>query len=172
MNNECPTPPEPLPGPTVLLRRWETEDAGWYVAARDDEVFRWTSEPRDLSVHAVREAIQGNRQHPRWVGLAIADAASGVLLGNIALRPARERPHEGEISYWLAPQGRGRGAATEAVRLLVEWALHSGAFRRVTLHTKPANSRSQAVALRAGFRLEHADESGAWFALEDSPARP
>lgn len=170
MSSVCPTPPEALRGATVVLRQWKVGDADWYVAARDTEVFRWTTEPPDLTVEATREAIRQNRADPGWVGLAVTDAASEVLLGNIALRPTGERPGEGEVSYWLAPQGRGRGVATEAVRLLVDWAFESGAFRRVILRTLPGNARSQAVALRAGFTLEHASEAGHCFALECAPA--
>ena len=169
MVDPCPTPSTPLRGITVVLRPWEDEDAAWYVAARDGEVFQWTTETRDLTAEAVREAIRRNRAKPGWVGLAITDAVSGALLGNLALRPTGLRAGEGEVSYWLAPEGRGRGAATEAVRLLVDWAFQFGGFNRVILQTKPGNSRSQAVALRAGFRREDADAVRHWFSLE-SPA--
>jgi RimJ/RimL family protein N-acetyltransferase len=168
MSADCPIPSEPLRGRTVLLRSWAVEEASWYVSARDDEVFRWTSEPPDLSVEAVREVIGRNRAHPRWVALAITDAMSGALLGNIALNPAGQPPGVAEVSYWLATESRGRGAATEALALLVEWTFASGAFNRIILHTMPGNERSQSVARRAGFTLVHTDETRHRFAL-DSP---
>ena len=45
----------PLAGGT--LRPWEQADAAWYVAARDEEVFRWTTERRDLTVAETAAAI-------------------------------------------------------------------------------------------------------------------
>jgi len=168
MHTPCATPPEPLRGGGVALRKWETEDAEWYVSARDSEVYAWTTETPTLTLEATREAIRRNGLTPLWVGLAVTDAESGALLGNLALRPTGEGPGEGEVSYWLALEGRGRGAATEAVRLLVNWAFESGAFRRLILVTKPGNTRSQAVALRAGFTLEDADAVRCRFSLERS----
>lgn len=165
MNHTLMTPPESLGGHIVWLRLWEVDDAAWYVAARDEEVFRWTTESREIDVEDVREVLRRHRAHPRWIGLAITDAGSGNLLGNIALMPLDERPGDAEISYWLAPAGRGRGAATEAVTLLVDWAFTEGAFHRIILRTKPGNERSQAVARRAGFTLQHVDEVGTQFVL-------
>jgi RimJ/RimL family protein N-acetyltransferase len=155
-----------LRGTTIILRQWDVEDAAWYVAARDGEIFRWTAESTDLTVESVRDVIRKHRLQPRWVGLAIADATSGALLGNIALHPTGERAGEAEVSYWLAPAGRGRGAATEALATLVEWAFASKACNRVILHTCPGNERSQAVARRTGFVPEREDAGHLWFSLD------
>jgi RimJ/RimL family protein N-acetyltransferase len=156
-------------GPSVRLRPWTVDEAAWYVAARDAEVFRWTTESRTVSVAAVQDAIRRNTGQPQWVGLAITDAGSGELLGNIALVPTADRPTMGEVSYWLAPQGRGRGAATEAVQLLVAWACASGAFTSLVLYTLPGNAASQAVALRAGFHQAAVAETRVRFALACPP---
>lgn len=55
-----------------------------------------------------------------------------------------------EISYAVLPQERGHGAATEATRLLTEWAFGQG-FPQVVLRTDAGNSASESVARRAGF---------------------
>jgi RimJ/RimL family protein N-acetyltransferase len=54
------------------------------------------------------------------------------------------------VSYWLAPAGRGGGAATRAVVLLAGWARELG-MTRLTLHAHVGNVASQRVAERAGF---------------------
>jgi RimJ/RimL family protein N-acetyltransferase len=151
MSETCPVPAEPLRGGVVVLRPWEDDDAEWYVSVRDAEIFRWTTEPRELAPEEVRAALRHNRAQPGWVGMAITDAGSGALLGNIALRPTGERAGEGEVSYWLAP---------------------AGAFTRLVLKTMPDNEKSQAVALREGFVLDGADASWRRFALERGSAEP
>jgi len=51
----------------------------------------------------------------------------------------------------LAPEGRGRGSATRAVRLVSAFALAGLHLERVRLFTHPTNRASQAVALRCGY---------------------
>jgi RimJ/RimL family protein N-acetyltransferase len=143
------TPEEPIRVGSIVLRQWEAADAEWYVSNRDEEIFRWTTEPRELSTELLAQVIRQNRREPQWVGLAIADASNGVLLGNIALKPHSETT--AEIMYWLAPQARGRGAATDAVAGLCAWAFASLHLDRILLKTHSGNTRSRAVASRAGF---------------------
>jgi RimJ/RimL family protein N-acetyltransferase len=97
----------------------------------------------------VRAAIEDMLTTRAHAGLAITDAATGALLGNAGL--AVGEPGVGEISYWVAADARGRGAATRAVRLLVDWAWQCG-LRRVQLHARVENVGSQRVAEKAGLR--------------------
>ncbi len=55
-----------------------------------------------------------------------------------------------EIYYALLPAGRGRSVATQAARLLADWATGAGA-PRVVLVTFPENTASRSTASRAGF---------------------
>ena len=144
------TPAEPIRIGNITLRQWEADDAAWYVSNRDEEIFRWTKEPRVLAAELLAHVIRQNRREPRWVGLAIVDTNSGALLGNIALKPDSETT--AEVMYWLTPHARGRGAATEAVVGLCSWAFASLHLDRIWLKANPGNARSRAVASRAGFR--------------------
>jgi RimJ/RimL family protein N-acetyltransferase len=136
----------------VALRQWHPDDAEWYAEqSRDPEIQRWTTDPPDLTAATVRAAIERVRA-AGLVAFAITDAATGELLGNIALSP------EHELSYWIAPAGRGRGVATRAVRLVLERAWASGAGR-VRLHAHVDNAGSQRVAERAGFRRDRVERA-------------
>lgn len=55
-----------------------------------------------------------------------------------------------EIFYALVPTARGRGAATEATKLLATWALAHDCSK-VALETVEGNTASERVARRAGF---------------------
>ncbi len=59
-----------------------------------------------------------------------------------------------EVGYWLLPEGRGRGRATRALRLVSRWALSQRTVARVELGTAPENAASQRVAERNGFQRE------------------
>ena len=93
-----------------LLRPWKIEDAIWYVESRDEEVFRWTKEKRDLTIKEVEEGIRRANSNPDAICLAIVDNKSVELLGNIALVFRENNRKSAEIMYWLAPWGRGRGS--------------------------------------------------------------
>ena len=143
--------PERITGEGFYLRRWRVEDAGWYVAARDEEIFRWTKESRDLTVAATEVAIDQVNAGSNALCFAIVDSQSQELLGNIALTFDEAHPKTVEIMYWLAPSARGRGIATRSVVLLSNWAVQAGRCDRITLKTLRENFPSQRVAERAGF---------------------
>lgn len=156
-----------LLGDGFYLRLWKREDAAWYVSARDEEIFKWTTEKRDLTVEETEEAIERVNSTPSLRCFAIVGGQVPELLGNIALVIEENNPNNAEIMYWLARQGRGRGIATKAVNLLCDWAFHAIGIDRITLKTLPGNVRSQRVAQRAGFRLQKLEISSVsdcvWF---------
>ena len=59
---------------SFYLRPWRGEDARWYVESRDEEVFRWTRESRDLTVEEAKSNIERYRYDPDNIGRAIVDS--------------------------------------------------------------------------------------------------
>jgi RimJ/RimL family protein N-acetyltransferase len=82
----------------------------------------------------------------------IIDRDTGEVLGATLLKPP-DRFGNSEVGYLLAPWGRGRGAATAAVRALTEWGFAHG-IPRIGLITDVENIPSQLVAYRSGFVRE------------------
>ena len=158
--------PERLTGEGFYLRRWQVEDAAWYVSARDEEIYQWTTEKRDLTVAETEEAIRQVNAGADALCFAIVDPSSGDLLGNLALTFEKSNPKSAEIMYWLAPAGRGRGIATRAVVLVCEWAFGSLGLERISLKTRRGNVKSQKVAERAGFRpVAEVDGEYVWYEM-------
>ncbi len=58
------------------------------------------------------------------------------------------------VGYWLAPEARGRGVATRALRLAVAWAFAERGVELLELLAEPENEPSCRVAERGGFRRE------------------
>ena len=154
-----------------FLRPWQVRDAAWYVEARDEQVFKWTRERRDLTVKETQEAIRSGNRDPGALGFAIVDSRTRDKVGSICLAFREKHRDCAEIMYWLAPWGRGRGIATNAVKLLCQWAFRSLGLERVTLQTLVGNTRSQLVAKRAGFQksVRNGDNADClWFELTNS----
>jgi RimJ/RimL family protein N-acetyltransferase len=89
---------------------------------------------------------------------AIAEPGNGRLLGCVGIRP--EGRGVGEIGYWVAPWGRGRGVATGAARAASAWAFAHG-YERLELRAVPTNGASQRVAIAAGYVREGVQRDGA-----------
>ena len=85
-------------------------------------------------------------------GRSFTVQAGGRDVGSVRLREIGEST--GEISYELADQQRGRGYATRAVRLAVEYAFAELGLGRVQARVATGNAAAVRVARRAGLRNE------------------
>ena len=89
---------------------------------------------------------------PRGAALSSAGPSHDTCLGHVFIE--RDDDGRGSVGYWLLEDGRGKGRATRAVRLMASWALPEMRLGRLQLHTDPENVASQRVAERAGFTRE------------------
>jgi RimJ/RimL family protein N-acetyltransferase len=123
---------------------------------RDPESVRWTRIPEpappDFPQRWLERYEEGRADGTREA-FAIEDGA-GAFLG-VALAPLIERESASvELGYIVAPEARGRGVATEALRLLTEWAFAELAAERIELLIVVGNDASRTVASRCGYQLE------------------
>ncbi len=154
-----PAPGVPLTDGTLVLRLpRETDVPAIAAACGDPEIARWIPVPVPYGVEDARNFVAftaegwSSGREPTFV---IADAADRSLLGTLALHRRPDEPGRAAVGYWLAPEARGRGAATRAVRLVVPWAFEvEPELVRVELLTLVGNDASGRVALRAGFTRE------------------
>ncbi|MET9578410.1 GNAT family N-acetyltransferase [Streptomyces massasporeus] len=151
-----PQPTLPADG-GLGLRPWRAGDApAVYEVFQDPVMHQWHARAAD-SVAEAGDWIQA--WHQAWEGereahWAVADAASGELLGRVALRELRLDDGTAEVAYWTAPQARGRGVAARATTALTRWALDEIGFHRLELLHAVRNEASCRVASRTGFALE------------------
>ena len=154
-----PPPDPPLTDGLVVLRLPRDADAPAIAAAcRDPEIARWIPVPIPYRLEDARAFVAfaaeawSNGHEPTFV---IADTTSRTLVGTIAIHRRPDEPGKAAVGYWLAPEARGRGAATRAVRLAVRWAFAvESSLVRMELLTLVGNEASGRVALRAGFARE------------------
>jgi RimJ/RimL family protein N-acetyltransferase len=119
---------------------------------------RWTDVPANNTEQAVLAWMtdaEEARQAGRAVALTIVDARLDVVLGSCDIRrPDPDDAALGEVGFLLAEEARGRGVATHAVGLLVEWSFRELGMKRVQGLVHPDNPRSAGVLERLGFRRE------------------
>jgi RimJ/RimL family protein N-acetyltransferase len=153
-----PFPDPPLADEAITLRTWADRDVGpAREATSDAEIVRFTRVPADQTADELRVWLLDRelaRKAGETLSLAIADARDDTFLGTISLLRFDWGDRRCEVGYWLAPRGRGRGAATRAVVLLSRWALDELGLARLALCTDSDNAASQAVAERSGFVRE------------------
>jgi RimJ/RimL family protein N-acetyltransferase len=151
-------PGDPLVDAATALRPWRDSDLRALVAAcQDPEISRWTRVPRPYGETDGRAYLL-QRYDMTFTGqaapFAIVDAAAGGVLGSISLLRIAWPHQRAEVGYWLAPEGRGAGHATRAVRLICAWGFRTLGLERVDLLAAIGNAASQRVAERAGFTRE------------------
>lgn len=111
------------------------------LAADEREVLAYVRKTRPLAEAGERILLTIAGPDDEMAGL-------GMLFG------LNERNLDGEIGFWLAPDARGAGIGTRAVRLLTGWALHAVGRERVYAMTRPENAGARALLERAGFVLD------------------
>jgi len=150
-------PPDELFAGTVTLRKWRAGDAASIAAACSDrEVQRWLPLPSPYTEsHALEyvATMEEDAATGRGFALAIVDPGSDRPLGSIGCRMARATG-VADVGYWVAPDARGRGLATMALRTLTTWVFANLHPARIELLADPGNVASQRVAEKAGFSRE------------------
>jgi RimJ/RimL family protein N-acetyltransferase len=146
-------PDPPLSDGVIILRPLSESDLPTIQrAASDAEILRWF----DLHTRSPADYLAAKRE--AWAegtgaSFAICDVTRpDTCLGHVFIE--RDDDGRGSVGYWLLEDGRGKGRATRAVRLMASWALPEMRLGRLQLHTDPENVPSQRVAERAGFTRE------------------
>ena len=148
--------PVELDAGLLRLRPWREDDVDDVVAAMQDPVMRlWNGLPATTRPDALaflrRRGDWSAGDHASW---AVADAATGTLLGSVSLHSIQPAQGNASIGYWTVPAARGRAVATRAVDAACRWALATVPLERVELCHAVENTASGRVAEKAGFVLE------------------
>ena len=148
-----------LVGSGVVLRRHQQSDVDRMVDGAADPVLqRWLGHfPQPYGrEHAEQFIAASLERQARGEGLdwTLADPDTDELIGNLGLFNAGHGS-EAEVGYWLHPSARGRGVATEAVRLALRHAflppeVGGLGLGRVRAVAAVGNDTSQRVLERAG----------------------
>jgi RimJ/RimL family protein N-acetyltransferase len=147
-----------LPAGAVTLRPPAERDRRAIVTAyTDPEIVRWFGVPDPYFDADARRYIQ--RDAPQeWArgteAIFVVAGPGDTYVGSVDLRVSAQDPAAGEIGFLIAPQARGRGYATAAVRALAAWGFAELGLARIQWRAEVDNAASRRVAEKAGFTME------------------
>lgn len=148
-----------LAGDMVRLRPWSEADVPAMLRVFSDPVMRRFSWRTSAYTETDARRALAEQEQARLRGEALHFALAelrdrSVVLGEVSLDEVRPQQGCAAVGYWLAPQARGRGVATQSVFLLARWAFAELGIARLELTCGPDNEASQRVAERCGFTRE------------------
>jgi RimJ/RimL family protein N-acetyltransferase len=155
---EFPLPSPPLADEVVLLRPWRESDVPTQLKAFSDPFFQRFSDWAPSTEADARRCL-AEYEHARHRGEQVQFALveprdHDVVVGGTSLNSIDRQQGQAAVGYWLAPEARGRGVASHAVRLMARWAFEELEVARLELTCGPDNDRSQRLAERCGFTRE------------------
>jgi RimJ/RimL family protein N-acetyltransferase len=148
-----------LVGERLVLRPFALDDAGTLIEViRAREDFLPPNFPTVLEAEPIawflREGVHKVQRFGLGVHLAVTERYTGDLVGTIGLFKVDWTHLTSEVGYGMRPAARGRGYATEALRLVSDWALRDCGLFRVELRAMVTNRASVRVAEKAGYVRE------------------
>lgn len=157
MNILSPIEPVELTTGSLRLRPPSVREAAdALLMLKDPLTALWNPAPRvrdevDAALWCERGADWSPGDHATF---SVLDAETGRLVGNVSLHSVDHEQANAEIGYRVAPWARGRGVATESVRVVTDWAFDRLSLFRIQLFHAVVNGASCRVALKAGYLEE------------------
>ncbi|AYY12068.1 N-acetyltransferase [Actinobacteria bacterium YIM 96077] len=131
---------------------------------QDPEITRWTTVPSPYTRQHAEDFVRQQRDgwaSGRSLTWAIRDPADARVIGMIGVGLTGDGL--GDIGFWLAPDARGRGLCSHAVRLVADRVFSDAALgvTHLTWWAYVGNWASRRVAWSTGFRHEGYVRGGA-----------
>lgn len=147
-----------LHSPRLHLREVRASDAAaLYAIHSDPQVMRYWSYPAWTALAQAEQKvadIQRQRREEDILVWAVADAASDLLIGTIAVFALNTGQRRAEIGYSLHRDWQGKGLASEALRQVLAHLFDGMGLRRVEADADPRNHASCHLLEKLGFVRE------------------
>src|SRR5689334_17875811 len=161
--------PVTLTGRVITLREFRGDDAAASLAVvGDDQVTQWLSfDSRDLAAARamIDGAVERARHEPRTEYYLAVTADNDELAGFARLAFAGVKA--AKLGYAIRADRWGKGYATEAAQLLIDFGFETLGLHRISAAIGPDNCASIAVVSKLGMQYEgrlrdHVFTNGEW----------
>ena len=145
-----------LATPRLLIREVQINDGQQILSAMAcPEIDAMHSNGfRALSdVHRYISVLTQEYENNRYRTLAIAEKITNLLTGAITVNTHKFFPRA-ELSYWISIPYRNRGYASEAVKAVIEYGIHTLNLGRIQATHHVENPASGRVLEKAGMTFE------------------
>ena len=102
---------------------------------------------------AYTEMLEGCLKYPEkwdWYAMWMIENEDGIHIGDLCFKGYEDGKNP-EVGYGINDEFQGRGYATEATKLALEWAFSQSGVMAVEAETDPDNIASQKVLEKCGF---------------------
>jgi len=120
----------------------------------DPEVTYYMGGPRNYEevIKDLKEDIQAKRDFDLW---PVIEKETDQVIGHCGIIDKEvDSKKEYEIVYVIAKSAWGKGYATEAANAMKDYAFKQLDLKRIIALIRPANTKSERVALKIGLRYE------------------
>ena len=142
----------------LLLRRIDKNDVQEIFAMRSDaETMKYIPRPLVKNNEEALEhlaMIDSGIENNEAINWAITIKGSSKLLGIIGYYRTKHEHYRSEIGYMLLPEIHGKGIASEAVGIVVEFGFHEMKLHSIEAVIDPRNGASEKVLQKNGFIKE------------------
>lgn len=152
-----------LEGSRIVLREWRLDELDamhrWLGNPEVTRFLSWGSRTRSDSALHLEECVRSQREVPRRrYFLAMELRTNALVVGDAGFEwsSAAGEPREGRLGYFLEPEYWGRGHATEAASLLLDFAFQSLGAVVIRASCDARNGASERVMQRCGMQREPA----------------
>ncbi|MGL4174430.1 MAG: GNAT family N-acetyltransferase [Dermatophilaceae bacterium] len=149
-----------LRGRLVTLRPFRDGDAEVMAGILSDPEVRLLTGSVDTTAEAhepqpaddrLRDWYATRNDQPDRLDLAVEDAATGRLIGEVVLNELDRDALTCNLRVLLGPDGRGGGRGTEAVAMVSAYGIRTLRLRRITLEVFDHNLRARRVYDELGY---------------------
>ena len=152
-----------LEAETIRMRPLERRDAPPILAlASAAEIAENTFVPHPYPPEAALEFIDKTRERWRYdegFTFAIIDKSADKFVGAMGIHP-EEKHHTAEVGYWIGKPFWGRGLATAALRLIIQFGFEQLELNRIQAGHFRQNTASGRVMQKANMRREGMQRQG------------
>lgn len=143
----------------IILKPFTLADAEAHLAGEDEEQIRWLGEGHKSTIESVKNWIQNSQKSWNGGGTVFVFAIWSIedcrLVGMVEANTEYEKIEglqkgDVNISYAIYPDARGRGYASRAVSLVMNF-LKKKQFARSVLRISPDNINSLKIPNTFGF---------------------
>ena len=141
----------------LRVRQYIKEDKDHFFSlSGDPEVMRYIrpTSTREQSDKFLGENIAFYKEFPTRGRWAVEDKVNGKFIGSFAIIPLPSRPKDLQLGYSLLPENWGKGYATELTVAGLKYFFANEDFPEIFGVTEMANTPSQKVLLKAGFKSQ------------------
>jgi RimJ/RimL family protein N-acetyltransferase len=155
----------PLVSERLCIEPIELKDLETFVKYRRvPEIARFQSWTSSYSFGQARELLESQTgvsipKKGEWLQLAVRDASSGELVGDLALHALGDENLCFELGFTISTPHQGKGFAKEAVSTLIQNLKTQVDAKKFVANVDSRNTPSIRVLLRLGFRC---DPSKSW----------